>query len=197
MSALARLAAEIRSCQVCAPHLAHEPRPVLRVNAAARILIAGQAPGRLVHETGLPWNDPSGDRLRSWMGLDRDVFYDETRIAVAAMGFCFPGQDPGGADLPPRPECAPLWRARLLSLLPEIRLTLVIGRYAQTYHLGSQARRRGVGGVVRDWRSLPHDVIALPHPSWRNNHWLQRNPWFEAEVAPYLRARVAGVLAAP
>lgn len=194
MSTLADLVADIRACRVCAAHLPHEPRPVVRVHPCARVLIAGQAPGRLVHETGLPWNDPSGDRLRQWMGIDRAAFYDETRIAVAAMGFCFPGNSAAGGDLAPRPECAPLWRARLLNMLAGIRLTLVIGRYAQAYHLGRDAVARGVSAVVADWRSAPDHVIPLPHPSWRNNAWLKKNPWFEAELVPHLRARVAAAL---
>ncbi|MDX2237022.1 MAG: uracil-DNA glycosylase family protein [Hyphomonadaceae bacterium] len=188
--ALEALTAEIAACRVCAAHLPHEPRPIVRVHPRARILIAGQAPGRLVHETGLPWNDPSGDRLRAWMGIDRETFYDRENIAVAAMGFCFPGTV-DGADLPPRPECAPLWRPRLLPLLRNVRLTLLVGGYAQRYHLGD---RRAMTAVVRAWRDLPESVIALPHPSWRNSGWLKRNPWFESELVPALRLRVAQAL---
>lgn len=188
--ALDELVAEIRACRVCADHLA--PRPVLWAHSQARILIAGQAPGRLVHETGIPWNDPSGDRLRAWMGLDREAFYVRTNIAVAAMGFCFPGTV-NGADLPPRPECAPLWRPRLLPLLREVRLTLLVGGYAQRYHLGSAAKRT-LGETVAAWREYPKNVLPLPHPSWRNSAWLKRNPWFEADMVPELRRRVSSAL---
>ncbi len=162
------------------------------VHANARILIAGQAPGRLVHETGIPWNDPSGDRLRDWLSLDRDAFYDQSKIAVAAMGFCFPGTV-NGADLPPRRECAPLWRPRLLPLLKHVRLTLLVGLYAQRYHLG-KAVKPTLGETVRAWRDYPADVLPLPHPSWRNSAWLKRNPWFEAELVPELRKRVGVAL---
>jgi uracil-DNA glycosylase len=162
------------------------------VHPDARILIAGQAPGRRVHESGVPWDDPSGDRLRAWVGLDRAAFYRRDHIAVAAMGFCFPGTVKG-ADLPPRPECAPLWRARLLSLLKNVRLTLLVGAYAQRYHLGKRARG-SLGETVRAWRAYPEDVIPLPHPSWRNSAWLKRNPWFDAELVPALRTRVRAAL---
>lgn len=159
---------------------------MVRVHAAARILIAGQAPGRLVHETGLPFNDPSGDRLRDWMGLDRAQFYNEANIAVAAMGFCFPGTVKG-ADLPPRRECAPLWRPRLMPLLTNLKLTLLVGAYAQRYHLGVKS---GLTETVRAWRTYGEHVLPLPHPSWRNTGWLKRNPWFEAEIVPELQRRV-------
>lgn len=188
--ALDALLAEIRACRVC--DLPHEPRPVVRVREDARILIAGQAPGRIVHETGLPWNDPSGDRLRYWMGLDRDAFYEERNIAVAAMGFCFPGTV-NGADLPPRKACAPLWRPRLLPLLKGVRLTLLVGGYAQKWHLRDRVKPT-LTETVRAWRDYGPDVIPLPHPSWRNTGWLKREPWFEAELVPVLRARVREVL---
>ncbi len=184
------LLAEVRGCRVCAAALPHEPRPVLRAQASARLLIVGQAPGNLVHQTGVPWNDPSGDRLRHWLAVDRDVFYDERRIAIVPMGFCYPGTEKG-ADLPPRPECAPLWHERLLTQLPAVELTLLIGGYAQARYLG---RRRGksLTETVRSWRDhLADGYLALPHPSWRNTAWLKRNPWFEAEVVPELRRRVA------
>jgi uracil-DNA glycosylase len=187
------LVAEIRGCRVCATALPHPPRPVVYVRETARILIVGQAPGRRVHESGVPWTDPSGDRLRDWMGLTAAEFYDPDRIAVAAMGFCYPGTV-GGADLPPRPECAPLWRPRLLPLLPNVRLTLLVGAYAQRYHLGSAAGR-SLGETVRNWRAYGPGVTPLPHPSWRNTGWLNRNPWFDAELKPVLRARVAAALA--
>lgn len=187
---LEALLADIRACRACA--LPHEPRPVVWVRADARILIAGQAPGRLVHETGLPWNDPSGDRLRAWMGLDRARFFDKANVAVAAMGFCFPGTVKG-ADLPPRRECAPLWRPRLLPLLKNVRLTLLVGAYAQRYHLGA-ACKPSLGETVRAWRDYGDAVLPLPHPSWRNNAWLTRNPWFEQDLLPDLRARVSSLL---
>ncbi len=184
------LVAEIRACRHCA--LPHEPRPVIRVHPDALILIAGQAPGRRVHESGVPWDDPSGDRLRQWLGLDREAFYRREHIALAAMGFCYPGTV-NGADLPPRAECAPLWRARLLPLLRQVRLTLLVGSYAQRYHLGAAAKAT-LGESVRAWRDYPANVMPLPHPSWRNSAWLKRNPWFEAELLPELRARVRSAL---
>ncbi len=184
---------EISACRVCAAHLPHEPRPVVRVAAGSRILIVGQAPGRLVHETGLPWNDNSGNRLRDWMGMEREAFYDTGNVAVAAMGFCFPGTV-NGADLPPRKECAPLWRPRLLPLLKNIRLTLLVGGYAHRYHLAGRAGRN-MSETVAQWRAfLPDNQIPLPHPSWRNTAWLKRNPWFEEELVPELRKRVRSAL---
>jgi uracil-DNA glycosylase len=182
------LIADIRACRHCAEHLPHAPRPVVWVHPEARILIAGQAPGRRVHESGVPWDDPSGDRLRDWLGMDRDAFYRREHIAVAAMGFCYPGTV-GGADLPPRPECAPLWRPKLLPLLRKVRLTLLVGQYAQRYHLG-QAAKPTLGETVCAWRDYPANVMPLPHPSWRNTAWLKRNPWFGAELLPELRRRV-------
>ncbi len=190
--ALNELVAEIESCTHCAAHLPHAPRPVVWVHPQARILIAGQAPGRRVHESGVPWTDPSGDRLRAWMQLDHDTFYDKRNIAVAAMGFCYPGTV-NGADLPPRRECAPLWRPRLLPLLKNVKLTLLVGSYAQRYHLGAAAKQN-LGQTVSKWRDYPEDVMPLPHPSWRNTGWLKRNPWFEAELLPELRRRVSLLL---
>lgn len=186
-SELERLVAEITACRACA--LPHAPRPVVWVHPDARILIAGQAPGRRVHESGVPWDDPSGDRLREWLQMDRSRFYDKSRIAVAAMGFCYPGTV-NGADLPPRRECAPLWRPRLLALLKNVRLTLLVGGYAQRYHLGA-AVKPTLGETVRAWRDYPPDVMPLPHPSWRNSAWLRRNPWFEQDALPELRRRVS------
>lgn len=186
---LAALVADIRACRACAGQLPHEPRPVVWVEAGARILIAGQAPGRRVHESGVPWDDPSGDRLREWMGLDRTGFYDKRNVAVAAMGFCYPGTV-DGADLPPRKECAPLWRARLLAHLKQVQLTLLAGGYAHRYHLG-RAAKPTLGETVRAWREYAPEVMPLPHPSWRNSAWLKRNPWFEAELLPELRRRVS------
>jgi uracil-DNA glycosylase len=188
--ALDKLVTEIEACRACP--LPHAPRPVVWVHPEARILIAGQAPGRRVHESGIPWNDPSGDRLRAWMQLDRETFYDKRNIAVAAMGFCYPGTV-DGADLPPRAECAPRWRPLLLPLLRKVRLTLLVGSYAQRYHLGA-AVKRTLGETVRAWRAYPPDVMPLPHPSWRNTAWLKRNLWFEADLLPDLRARVSSAL---
>lgn len=188
--ALDALVTEIRACRLC--DLPHEPNPVVWVHPDARILIAGQAPGRRVHESGIPWDDPSGDRLRDWMGLDRARFYDRNNIAVAAMGFCYPGTVKG-ADLPPKRACAPRWRPLLLPLLKKVQLTLLVGAYAHRYHLGASAGR-SLTETVCNWRAHPPKTIVLPHPSWRNSAWLKRNPWFEAEVVPDLRARVADVL---
>jgi uracil-DNA glycosylase len=190
---LARLLAEARGCQICAAFLPQGPRPVLRMAASARLLIIGQAPGRRVHETGIPWNDPSGDRLREWLELDRERFYDETRIAIMPMGFCFPGTDPKGGDRPPRPECAPHWHARLRALLPAVGLTLLVGSYAQAHYLGKR-RQATMTETVRGFRDYLPEFVALPHPSWRNSGWLKRNPWFERELLPELRARVAAAL---
>ncbi len=185
--ALASTMAEARACTVCSAHLPLGPRPVLRASASSRLLIVGQAPGTKVHETGIPWNDPSGDRLRDWLGLDRDAFYDERRIAIMPMGFCYPGVDRNGGDKPPRPECAPLWHDRLLALMPGIELTLLVGMYAQRRYLG-RGRRRTLTETVRDWRHYLPDYLPLPHPSWRNTAWLKRNPWFEADIVPFLRS---------
>lgn len=192
MTPLPTLLTEIRACTRCAAHLPLGPRPVVQAHPLARLLIAGQAPGRKVHATGLPFNDASGERLRMWLGLSREVFYDARQVAIVPMGFCFPGTGPSG-DLPPRPECAPAWRAPLLSHLTQIELTLAIGRYAQAYHLPRQGA--SVTEVVQSWRSTWPHTLALPHPSPRNNRWLARNPWFEEEMLPVLRARVQEVLA--
>jgi uracil-DNA glycosylase len=179
---------QARACRLCEQHLPHEPRPVLRAASSARILIVGQAPGRKVHETGIPWNDPSGDLLRTWLRLDRDAFYDETRIAIIPTGLCYPGTEKG-ADLPPRPECAPFWHPSLRAALPNIRLTLLIGRYAQAYYLGDKQGRTLAETVHRYKEFLP-ELFPLPHPSPRNRRWLKLNPWFESEVLPVLRKRV-------
>jgi uracil-DNA glycosylase len=188
--ALRELAAEARACRVCAAHLPLGPRPVFRVSSTARLLIAGQAPGTKVHETGIPWNDPSGDRLRQWLQMDRDAFYDEFRIAIVPMGFCYPGRLPNGGDAPPRPECAPLWRDKLLALMPELRLTLLVGSYALTHVLG----RGAMTEQVRDFRTHLPRYFALPHPSWRTTAWERRNPWFGEDVLPSLRHNVASAL---
>jgi uracil-DNA glycosylase len=189
------LLAEIRACRACAGELPHEPRPVVRVSAQTRLLICGQAPGRRVHESGLPFDDPSGDRLRGWMGVDRETFYGHPAIGVAAMAFCFPGTDPKGGDYPPPTRCAALWRPRLMARLPRVELTLLLGLPAQRWSLGERAQG-SMSQTVGRWRDFLPEVIPMPHPSWRNSGWLKRNPWFEAEVAPYLRARVAAMLAA-
>jgi uracil-DNA glycosylase len=183
---------EIRACRACAGELPHEPRPVIQVAASTRLLICGQAPGRRVHESGLPFDDPSGDRLRDWLGVDRATFYGHPAIGVAGMAFCYPGTAPRGGDYPPPLRCAELWRKRLLAALPSVELTLLVGSYAQRWDLGGRAG--SMTAVVGAWRDYLPGVICLPHPSWRNTAWLKRNPWFEIEVAPYLRARVSGLL---
>ena len=188
---LPALLTQVRACTLCAPDLPHGPRPVVQMHARARILIAGQAPGRKVHESGVPFDDASGDRLRDWLGIDREVFYDATRIALLPMGFCYPGTGLSG-DLPPRPECAPQWRAPLLAHLKQLEFTVLIGTYAQAWHLGAHAGN--VTELARNWQSLWPQQIALPHPSPRNNIWLKKNPWFVAEVVPALRLRVAALL---
>jgi uracil-DNA glycosylase len=182
---------DVRACRLCAEHLPSGLRPVLQFSPTARLLVASQAPGRKVHETGVPFADASGERLRSWLGISCDVFYDRRQVAILPMGFCFPGTGRSG-DLPPRPECAPAWRSQLLAHLSQLQLLLVIGRYAVAYHLPDA--RASLTDAVRDWRrGWPH-VLPLPHPSPRNNLWLKRNPWFAAEVLPALRARVREVL---
>lgn len=191
MTSLESLLTQVRRCTLCADHLPLGPRPVLQAHASARILVVGQAPGRRVHETGLPFNDPSGDRLRSWMGISRETFYDATQLAILPMGFCYPGTGRSG-DLPPRPECAPAWREALLSHLKDIQLALIIGQYAQAYHLRGAAR--SVTEKVLAWRTYWPNVVPLPHPSPRNNLWLKRNPWFEDELVPALQNRMSELL---
>jgi uracil-DNA glycosylase len=186
---LADLLVEIRGCRACAGELPHVPRPIVRVRQETRILLAGQAPGRRVHESGLPFDDPSGDRLRGWMGVDRETFYGHPAIGVAAMAFCYPGTV-NGADLPPPARCAALWRARLLSALPNVELTLLLGLPAQKWTLGKR-HPGSMDAAARAWDAFLPEVICLPHPSWRNTAWLKRNAWFEDEVTPYLRQRVA------
>lgn len=185
------LLARVRGCTLCVGALAHGVRPVVQLHPRARILIAGQAPGRKVHASGVPFDDASGDRLRDWLGVSRDEFYDPERFAIVPMGFCYPGTGSSG-DLPPRPECAPAWRERVLAQLTAIRLTLVIGQYAQAWHMPGGPRT--VTEAVRDWRSHWPTAIALPHPSPRNNLWMARNNWFGTEVIPELRARVKSLL---
>ena len=185
--------ADIAACRACAPELPHEPRPVVRVSPQTRLLICGQAPGRRVHESGLPFTDPSGDRLRGWMGLDYETFYGRPEIGVAAMAFCFPGTNPKGGDFPPPPRCAQLWRPQLLQQLPQVELTLLVGGYAQEWALGGRMQAN-MTQTVRAWRDYGPAILPMPHPSWRNTGWLKRNPWFEDEVTPYLRQRVLEIL---
>ncbi|MFK3648198.1 uracil-DNA glycosylase family protein [Lysobacter enzymogenes] len=191
MPSLLTLLREVRACTLCAAHLPHGVRPVLQASATARLLIAGQAPGRKVHESGIPFDDASGERLRAWLGLDRAAFYDAARVAIVPMGFCYPGKGKSG-DLPPRPECAPAWLPKLLPQLHGVRLTLAVGQYAQAWHLPGAA---SLTEAVLDWRAHWPHLLALPHPSPRNNLWLKRNPWFERELVPALRERVAQALA--
>lgn len=187
------LLAEIRACQLCAAQLQDGVRPVLQASASSRLLIVSQAPGRKVHATGIPFNDVSGDRLRDWLGVDRDTFYEAQRIAIVPMGFCFPGSGRNG-DLPPRPECAPTWHPRLLPMLKRVQLTLAIGQYAQTGILGDRCGP-SLTDTMQAWREhLARGVLPLPHPSPRNRAWLKRNPWFETELLPVLRSEVAHVL---
>ena len=183
----------IRACRLCAGRLPHGPRPVLRAASSARLLLVGQAPGARVHRSGVPWDDRSGERLRAWIGLEPDVFYDTKRVAIVPMGFCFPGTAPGGGDLPPRPECAPAWHRAVLDRLPNIRLTLTIGGYAQARYLAGR-RKRTMTATVRAWREYAPGLLPLPHPSWRNTAWLRRNPWFEADLLPEFRRRIAAAL---
>lgn len=200
---IAALVQTVKACRLCyecpagglEKRLPHEPRPVVTLSSSARILIAGQAPGKRVHETGLPFNDASGDRLRQWLGVDRDCFYDQNRFAIVPMGFCFPGYDEHGHDLPPRRECAPLWRERILESMPQIELILLIGQYAQKWHLGKR-RKPGMTATVEAWREYFFSneagpkMLPLPHPSWRNSGWLKKHPWFEADVLPMLKKEV-------
>ncbi|YBV97213.1 uracil-DNA glycosylase family protein [Phyllobacteriaceae bacterium JZ32] len=199
---MATLLAEISQCRICrdAPRygkaLPHEPSPVCVISRTARIAICGQAPGIRVHNTGLPFNDPSGDRLRQWLGVSREEFYDPARFAIIPMGFCFPGYDAHGSDLPPRRECRELWHDRIFAGMPQIELVIAIGQYAQAYHMGTR-RKSSMTQTVLDWRASlenPEEngriVLPLPHPSWRNSGWLKRNPWFERELIPELQGLV-------
>ena len=190
---LAKLVREARACTVCAAHLPLPPRPVLRVSTTARVLIVGQAPGIKVHNTGIPWNDPSGDRLRLWLQLSREEFYDESKIAIVPTGLCYPGKGKSG-DLPPRPECAPLWHPRLRAAMPQIELTLLVGSYAQAYYLGDK-RKASMQDTVRAWKEYLPEFIPLPHPSPRNIRWFKINSWFDDEVVPAMRKRVKVLLA--
>jgi len=192
---LETLLGQIRECRICEQYLPLGPRPVLRAAVGARILIVGQAPGTRVHATGIPWNDPSGDRLRLWLEVDRTTFYDESLFAIIPTAFCYPGRGRSG-DLPPRPECAPQWHAPLLERLPSIELTLLVGRYAQAHYLGSR-QHATLTATVQSWRDYLPSYLPLPHPSPRNRLWLRRNAWFERDVLPALRDRVHGLLTGP
>lgn len=189
---LPRLLRAIRKCDTCAQHLPHGPRPVVQAGSTARLLIVGQAPGRIVHETGIPWNDASGNLLREWLQLPREEFYDETKVAIVPTGLCFPGTGKNG-DLPPRPECAPQWHAPLLAAMPDVQLTLLIGRHAQNFYLRENGRPT-LTETVAAYREFLPKYFPLPHPSPRNRLWLKTNPWFEAEVLPELRRRVQAIL---
>lgn len=191
---LAELVAEIRACQACAHELAHPPRPVLRVDPRARIAVAGQAPGARVHAVGAPFVDPSGVRLRAWMGVDESVFYDPALVAVVPAGFCFPGLTASGADKPPPKRCAELWRARVFDRLPHVRLIVLAGAHAVKNHLGAAAKP-SLTETVQAWRAYAPRYAPIPHPSWRNNAWMKKNPWFESELLADLKARVAAALA--
>jgi uracil-DNA glycosylase len=188
---LKKLVGEIRACRICEKIL--DPRPVLQVTKMAKLMVASQAPGLRVHETGLSFNDASGDRLRAWMGVDRETFYDGSKIALVGMAFCFPGYDASGSDKPPPKVCAEHWRARLLAARPPFETTLLVGGYALVWHLGGKLREN-MTETVRAWREYTPRYIPLPHPSWRNNGWIKKNPWFEGELLPYLRRRVERVL---
>ena len=192
-TALEKMLSDIRACRLCEEHLPLGPRPVLRASESARLLIVGQAPGSLVHGSGIPWSDASGMRLREWLKLDRTSFYDESQVAIVPMGFCYPGRGAHG-DLPPRPECAQTWHPRLLPMLANIRLVLPIGQYAQQYFLG-ESRKRSLTDTVAAWREYAPRYFPLPHPSPRNLGWLAHNPWFESDVLPALRERVVEALA--
>jgi uracil-DNA glycosylase len=192
MTKLDALLGKVRSCTLCTD-LPLGPRPVVRVKSSARVLIIGQAPGTKVHETGIPWNDRSGDRLREWLGVDRDTFYDERRIAIMPMGLCYPGVDKNGGDLPPRAQCAPTWHPLLWPFLKNVEVVLLVGSYAQKRYL-PQERKGTMTATVAAWRDYGPRFIPLPHPSWRNTGWLKKNPWFEADLAPELKRRVRKLL---
>lgn len=192
MKSFTAVLAEVRACTICAEHLPHGPRPIVQLHPQARILIAGQAPGSRVHASGVPFADASGERLREWLGVSREIFYDAKQIAILPMGFCYPGTGKSG-DLPPRPECATAWREQLLARLRHLELTIVLGQYAQAYHLPSS--KLSLTEVVQAWRDYWPASLPLPHPSPRNNIWLSKNPWFEKELLPVLRRRVAKILA--
>ena len=186
------LLGQIRKCRHCADALPHEPRPIVQAGQAARILIIGQAPGSRVHATGMPWDDDSGDRLREWTGLSREIFYDPEQVALVPMGLCYPGKGNGG-DLPPRRECAPLWHEALLAQMPELRLTLLVGQYAQKAYL-PPALRRSMTDAVRSHAEMPDGLFPLPHPAWRSRLWMKKHPWFETRILPILKEKIDGIL---
>ena len=186
---LKRILREVRACRICEGNLPFGPRPVVQLASTARLLIVSQAPGNKVHQSGIPWNDASGDRLRDWLKLDRSVFYDEPRVAILPMGFCYPGAGQSGADNPPRPECAPRWHERLLKHLPDIQLTLLVGQYAQQHYLGA-ARKGSMTETVKAFSLYGPQLFPLPHPSWRSAIWMRKHPWFEEAVIPELRKAV-------
>lgn len=189
------LGREIEACTRCAAHLPHGPRPVVQISPTARLLIVGQAPGTKVHESGIPWNDASGARLSEWTGLTLAQLHDPALVAILPMGFCYPGKGKSG-DLPPRPECAPLWHARVLAALPSVRLTLLVGSYAQRYYL-PEAKKRKMADIVRDFREFGPDYFPLPHPSWRSTMFMRNNEWFERDVVPALRQKVREAIERP
>jgi uracil-DNA glycosylase len=190
---LTRLLREIDVCQVCATCLPLGPRPVLSAAKSARLLIIGQAPGSKVHQSGVPWSDASGDRLRDWMGIDTSVFYDKTKVAIVPMGFCYPGASESGGDNPPRPECATLWHERLIKYLSRVELTLLVGQYAHRRYLGPK-RKTSLTQTVRAFADYGPEFLPLPHPSWRSAIWVKKNPWFEQEIVPSLRKAIRGVI---
>jgi len=187
------LLAEIQACRLCEADLPLGPRPVIRASETSRILIIGQAPGTRVHESGVPWNDASGERLRDWLQVDSETFYDAGRIAIMPMGFCYPGRNPKGGDNPPRPECVGAWHQQVLDRLNHIELTILVGQYAQNYYL-KERKRKTMTETVRAWRDYGPDMIPTPHPSWRTTFWLKKNPWFESDILPVLRGRVRALL---
>jgi len=190
--ALNQLVSEIKKCTLCHLHLPQGPRPVLQISRSAKILIVGQAPGLKVHNTGIPFDDPSGERLRQWLGMDKQTFYDSEKVAILPMGFCYPGKGKSG-DLPPRPECALTWRSKLLGFMDEAELVIAIGSYAQNWHM-KETKKKNLTETVKHWREYWPALLPLPHPSPRNNIWLAKNSWFEKEVVPNLQTRVQAIL---
>lgn len=190
---LAALLREVAGCRICEAELPLGPRPIVKAAASAKVLIIGQAPGTKVHESGIPWDDASGDRLRDWLQIERDAFYDAARVAIMPMGFCYPGRLPKGGDLPPRRECAPQWHERVLAGLPDVVLTLLVGSYAQAYYLGRR-RKKTLTETVAAWQEYLPEILPTPHPSWRTAGWQKRNPWFEEDVLPVLRDRLRALV---
>jgi len=197
MKNLNKLLSDIRACSLCAQHLPLGPRPIIRASGKSRILIIGQAPGTKVHESGVPWDDPSGDRLRQWLDVPKESFYDETLFAIMPMGFCYPGRQDKGGDNPPRPECAPEWHERVLGFIPDVKLTLLVGGFAQKYYLGTAQKgtaKKTMSETVRAWREYLPRYLPTPHPSWRSTGWLKKNPWYEKDLLPDLQKRVRKIL---